>query len=99
MKKIYIAGQITGLDNFKDIFDKAEKELTKAGNVCMNPATLNKGFEHGEYMHVCYSMIDICDSLYMLPNWKQSKGAQMEHDYGIMHNKEIFYGGRDWRVV
>lgn len=81
MRKIYIAGKITGLDDFKKNFKKAEEMLVKKGYAVMNPAVLNTGFEHEEYMHVCYAMIDTCDTVYFLTNWKDSKGAKMEMQY------------------
>lgn len=88
-KNIYIAGQITGSENFKKIFKAAEIDLKKRGWIPMNPATLNGGFEHTEYMHICYSMIDVCDTVYLLLGWQKSKGAVMEHEYAIKNHKDI----------
>lgn len=93
MSKIYIAGKITGLENFKEVFEKAEKELTLQGYTVMNPARLNKGFSHEEYMKICYAMIDACDKVYMLKNAIDSKGAIMEHQYAMKNNKKIIYEG------
>ena len=42
--KIYIAGKITGRENYKDEFKKAEERLTKQGHTVMNPAFLPEGF-------------------------------------------------------
>lgn len=89
--KIYIAGKMTGLDNFKTLFDAAEKRLKKAGRTVMNPAVLPEGFRHHEYMHICYSMIDVCDGVYMLSNWQDSPGARMEHEYALGKGKVIAY--------
>ena len=38
-KNIYISGKITGLDNYAEIFEKKEKELTEQGHFVFNPAT------------------------------------------------------------
>lgn len=89
--KTYIAGKITGLDNFKDLFDVAEQELKKTGHVVMNPAILPEGFEQEEYMQICFSMIDVCEKVYFLKNWTDSKGARMEFEYAIDNEKVIEY--------
>jgi hypothetical protein len=88
-KNIYIAGKITGLENFKEKFEAAETDLKERGFIPMNPAKLNSGFSHAEYMHICYAMIDICDSVYMLLDWEESKGAVMEYNYAVKNHKEI----------
>lgn len=56
----------------------------------MNPARLSQGFTWEEYMSICYKMIDICDALYFLDNWKDSKGAQAEYEYAVANNKSIY---------
>lgn len=89
--KIYIAGPITGMENYEKVFAEAERHYENDGHAVMNPAVLNAGFEHGEYMHVCYAMIDVCDSIVFLPGWEKSKGAVMEHEYGKTNNKQLFY--------
>lgn len=88
-KKIYIAGKITGSDNYKEIFEAAEIDLKERGFTPMNPSRLNGGFEHEEYMHICYAMIDVCDSVYMLKDWRSSIGALMEYKYARQTHKDI----------
>ena len=89
--KIYIAGKITGLDNYKEKFGEAENEFLLSGHSVMNPAVLEGDFTQGEYMHVCYAMIDVCDGVYFLDNWKDSKGANLEHEYAMKQDKWIKY--------
>ena len=91
--KIYIAGKITGLKDYKDHFNKAEAELTKKGYKCMNPSILPEGFPWEIYMPICYAMIDACNAIYMLKNWIDSKGAKLEFDYEKSKNKEIIFEG------
>jgi nucleoside 2-deoxyribosyltransferase len=91
-KKVYIAGKITGNPGFEKQFKNAEMALTKQGHAVMNPAALGQGgFEHKEYMHVSYAMIDVCDVIYLLENWKDSKGACLECGYASAAGKEIIY--------
>jgi hypothetical protein len=87
--KVYIAGKITGLNDYKELFLHAEQELKSKGYNVMNPAVLPDGFTHEEYMKICFCMIDVCDSVYFLDNWCQSKGAVMEYNYAIENNKFI----------
>ena len=89
--KIYIAGKITGLDNYKELFDKAEKELLAKGYKVMNPSILPDGFGWGEYMKICLKMVEVCDEIYMLNNWKDSKGARTENSYAVGLCKKISY--------
>lgn len=89
--KIYIAGKITGLVGFKERFKEAENKLRSEGHKVMNPAILPSGFEQHEYMRICYAMIDTCEVVYFLDNWKDSVGAKREHDYAKLHNKTIIY--------
>lgn len=89
--KIYVAGKITGLKEYKENFKKVAEKLESEGHSVMNPSILPPGFEHGEYMIICYSMIDVCEVVYFLDNWKDSKGAKMEHDYAIRNNKQIMF--------
>lgn len=36
-------------------------------------------------------MIDVCDAVYMLSDWQQSKGARQELQYAADTRKEIAY--------
>ena len=93
--KIYIAGKITGLDrkSLLDKFEAARNELVAQGHSVFIPTVLPEygDVPHEDYMHICYAMIDICDAVYMLSDWQQSKGARMECQYASDWRKEILY--------
>ena len=55
MKKVYIAGKITGESNFKEIFKSPENEFIRQGFIVMNPAELPSGFDYEDYMKVCFA--------------------------------------------
>ena len=89
--KVYIAGKITGLDNFKEVFAEAEETLKALGHNPMNPAMLPKGFEYEEYMRVCFAMIDVCDGVHFLDNWQDSEGAKREYHYALANSKTLSF--------
>lgn len=93
--KIYIAGKITGLPRcaVQYKFCMAAFALKVQGHTVFMPSVLPmyENVPHEDYMHVCYAMIDICDAVYMLADWQQSKGARMELQYAADWGKKILY--------
>lgn len=91
-KKIYIAGKITGFPQYKEKFQSAEHMLGDIwGMSPMNPARLPQGFSWDEYMHICFSMIDVCEYVFFLNNWKESQGAIKEYEYAVKKGKKILF--------
>ncbi len=80
--KVYIAGQITGLDleEAKANFQVMEEHLTEQGYEVVNPMKLphdhDKSWE--SYMRECIGALMTCDGIYLLNNYNQSKGAMLE---------------------
>lgn len=91
--KIYIAGKVNGLENYKEKFNAAEQELISKGHICMNPSILPESFPYEAYMPICTAMIDQCEGVYALDNWKDSKGAKVELAYAQVTGKKIIYQG------
>lgn len=86
-----MAGKINGLKNYREVFKKVEDELIQEGHSVMNPAVLGEGFPYETYMPICLAMLEACDEVYMLPNWTDSKGAKLEHEYAKLQGKKIVY--------
>ncbi len=80
--KIYIAGKISGLNR---------EDVTKRFEAAQSVLPAYDEVSHEDYLHVCYAMIDICEAVYMLSDWQQSKGARMELQYAADYRKEILY--------
>lgn len=91
MKKIYIAGRVTGYPEYREHFKREEDKLIAEGHVCMNPSVLGEGFPWEIYMPICYAMIYACDTIYLLSNWQDSRGAKLEYDYAVEHGLEIMF--------
>lgn len=89
--KVYISGKITGDDNYKKKFNYVEKLLLQQGYTVINPTVLPVGLEFDDYMRICFAMIDCCDIVCFMSDWKESKGAKLEHEYAEKNNKQIEY--------
>ena len=88
-KKVYIAGKITGFKHYRHKFKAAQSALEMQGHLAKNPAVLPPGFAYEDYMHICFAMIDVCDAVYFLADWRDSPGATREHEYASRLGKVI----------
>lgn len=93
---IYIAGPITGNDNYAEDFAKWERYAKEKGDIPINPAKLGLGLNQKSYMPICLSMLEQADAILMLPGWANSKGANLEHAYATYQKKVILYAGRTY---
>ena len=93
--RVYIAGKISGTDDFTERFRKTEEEFIKIGCEVLNPAKLPsimpESTTHDEYLTLCYCMIEMSDIVYFLKDWKKSVGATMEYKYCVRHGKRCIF--------
>ena len=78
--KVYIAGKITGQADYREKFAKAERALTAAGHIVLNPAVLPEGMGKADYMRICLAMLDSADAIGLLHGWGRSPGARIEYE-------------------
>jgi len=97
MTQVYISGPITGLPDLnRAAFDHEERLLREVGYETFNPHS-NTQKDHGKenlwrhYMRICVGQIPLCDSMRMLPDWQNSKGAVWEHRIAMMLGLEVTY--------
>lgn len=92
-RRIYISGPITGTADYMERFDRAEKEIEAAGHEAVNPAKvmaqLPSSVTWEECMQLSFAMLDICDGIYLMEGWKDSKGAVMELHHAVRHEKTV----------
>lgn len=85
--KIYLSGAITGTTDYMERFKAAEEKLTQDGHTVFNPAAVNAmmptGTTYEEYMRVSFTLLDMCDAIYMMDGWQGSKGANREYGYAL----------------
>ena len=89
MKKIYIAGKITGDVGYREKFAAAEEKLVREGYIVLSPAVLPEGMSTADYMRICFAMIDVADKVAFLDDFLESQGARLEWDYCAYTKKEV----------
>lgn len=79
--KLYIAGPMTGIENFNyPAFHRAETELVAAGYEVLNPAMTPVQSSWLGYMRAALRQVAACDGIATLHGWEHSKGAKLEVD-------------------
>lgn len=77
--KVYLAGKITGDQNYREKFAAAAKKLEeRAGVTVISPAVTPEGLKKADYMRICFAMLESADTAVFLPDWEDSPGAQLE---------------------
>ena len=94
--RVYISGKITGLDIkvAEEYFGMVENEIKSAGHVAVNPFKVvpyNPELTWKDYMLQDISALMDCDAILMLVNWRESKGAKIEHSIAEHMGMKIFY--------
>jgi hypothetical protein len=95
MKKIYIAGKVTGLDHekVKEKFNKAENTLLMMGWDVVNPTKLvtDPDTEWKQAMKICLKELLKCDAIFLLNDWESSRGAKVEEYFARKKGIDVFY--------
>lgn len=89
--KVYIAGKISGDREYWDKFKWAEEDLEGEGFTVINPAELPEGLRPADYMRICFAMMDSADIVAFLPDYEQSRGAQIEWAWCQYVGKQTIY--------
>lgn len=87
--KAYLAGKITGCPDYKENFKKYKEELENKGLTVLDPSVLPGNMTREDYMKICFSMIDVSDTVFFQPNWMDSDGAKLEMKYCRYIHKPI----------
>jgi len=82
MKKVYISGKISGLeDRNAPKFEAAEKLLTLLGYEAINPLKIlafDEALNWSDYMRADIKVLCECDAIFLLDDWLLSPGAKLE---------------------
>lgn len=103
MKRIYIAGPMTGKPDLNRAeFEKAEEFICRSSDgtsLSVNPHALAEIECWDEDTPLCQIAsvllgdLASCDAIYMLRGWQNSKGATAEHAVAKWIGLEIIYQG------
>jgi hypothetical protein len=85
--KIYIAGPITGIFDYKKKFKDVERRISSKGHIILNPSFLPDGLK--DYMSICKAMIDQADAVYFMRGWENSMGSKEEFAYARSKGMKI----------
>lgn len=88
--KVYIAGKISGDAEYRAKFRKAAAQFDLSGMAILNPATLPGNMDPGDYMALCLPMLLLADLVVFLPDWRDSRGARIEHALAEYAGKAIY---------
>lgn len=96
--KVYISGPITGTTDYMNRFEWAAACWRDKGCEVIDPAKVNsflpENTTHEEYMKMSITMLSMCDTIYILRGWRESKGALEELEYAKAHDLNIIYEGK-----
>ena len=95
MMRVYISGAITGTDDYIERFSEAEKQINAGESTAVNPAgimsSMPKDTTHDQYMKMSLALLETCESMYVLKNWRNSKGVAIELEYAREHGIPVFF--------
>lgn len=66
VKKVYIAGKITGDPEYRMKFRLEKNRLEAEGHIVLNPAELPAGMDPKDYMRICFAMMEVADEVVFL---------------------------------
>ena len=96
--KVYISGPMKGISDLnRESFFECEKVINRNGYTAVNPHRLSPRRQEGEtdaeYYERCMTAdlaaLEDCDSIFMLPGWRNSGGAVREHNRAVELKLEI----------
>lgn len=95
MKRIYIAGKVTGehRPHVEVKFQHAENYIKSKGFEPVNPLKLvDKDTEWENAMKTCMDELVNCDTIFLLPDWTNSTGARLEVEFALKNKQTIING-------
>lgn len=89
MHAIYLSGPMTGIEDFnRPAFNAEAARLRALGYTVVNPAeikpvTTYPATEWERFIRADIRELMLCDTLALLPNWYNSKGARLEFNTAV----------------
>jgi len=94
MKRVYLAGPMTGLPEFNyPLFHAVAARLRELGHTVLNPAENPVppcGSWQG-YMRMALAQLVQCERIVLLPGWTESRGALIERKLAQVLGMEVVH--------
>lgn len=95
--RIYLCGPVTGTEDYRERFRKAEATLAKEGFEVVNPVKimrkLPEGVTYQEIMRLCMHLLDMCEVIFLMNGWQHSDGCNAEVAHALAEKITITYEG------
>lgn len=93
--KIYIAGPITGIKDYKINFEKAAEKIKSKGHEPVNPCLLEtildpRTTSWNEYLLASLGLLRASSAILLLNGWERSRGAQREHREAVALGMKVY---------
>lgn len=95
MKRIYIAGPMTGIEAFNfPAFHAEAARLRSLGHSVINPAEINPdtNLSWADCMRMDIALLVTCNTIRLLPGWANSQGATLEHHIAVRLGMDVLEG-------
>jgi len=88
---VYISGAISSDPHYKRKFANAQMVLESLGYYVLSPTMIPPILTELEHVNIDLVIVEACDAICMLPDWKKSTFAPVEKDLASAKNKRIIY--------
>ena len=103
--RVYISGPMSYIkSNNVGFFNLVRSFLCSncGAKKIVNPAKILEGFEwlnYDEYIRVDLCLLDMCDTILMLPFWRESKGGIIELNHAKENGIRVLYMDKDFNIT
>lgn len=98
MQVIYLSGKLDTTEEAYNAFADAEEFIKSYrlfdGDRVVNLTRISEvlpALSPYQYRSIAYQFINICDAIFMVDGWKQSKTAKLELEYAKSLGKKVLY--------
>ena len=93
--RVYISGPMTGHPEYAKEFAKREDMLRMQGHDAVNPARvadiIRTDMTWEEWMSIDIGLLKVCDAIYMMAGYKDSRGANRELGFAMGAGMKVIY--------
>ena len=93
MMRVYVSGPMSGLpDHNYPAFIAAAKRIRTLGHEPVSPHTIGQhdGWTWDDYMEAAVKLQRGCDVIFLLPGWRQSRGATVEYYVALALGQHVW---------